>query len=219
MTAFARAFTAGLLSVLAICAAAQQTEQGPTNRTAGQGMMGQDRGQWMGPGMMTGPQGGMGPGMMTGPRGRMGPGMMSSTARMSYYMRNGVPAGYRGEVSPLAPTPEVVSDGARLYAENCASCHGAKGFGDGEAGRGLDPPPANLARRIRMPMLDDAYLLWTISEGGAPVGSAMPAYKDILSRQQMWKIVAAMRAGFPTPPRPGAPAATGSRTGDVPPEE
>ena len=166
-----------------------------------QGWMGHGPGQWMGPGM--------GPWMGRG----------YSMIRHMYYMHNGVPPEYRGKVSPLATSPEIVRDGAKLYAENCASCHGTQGFGDGEAGRDLNPPPANLAYMIGMPMLNDEYLLWTISEGGIPVGSAMPAFKDTLTEDQVWKIVAAMRAGFPTSPQPEAPAGSGPQKEEVRPEE
>lgn len=122
-----------------------------------------------------------------------------SMVRHRYYMRNGVPSEYRGQQNPLPMTPELVRDGAELYAQHCAACHGANGLGDGAAGQALNPPPANLARTIRMPMLGDDYLLWTIAEGGAPFESAMPAFKDILSRDQIWKIIAAMQSGFPAP--------------------
>ena len=135
------------------------------------------------------------------PRGRMpmmgGMGMGRSMARHMYFMRNGVPAAYRGNSSPLAPTTQDIREGATLYADNCATCHGAGGYGDGEGGRGLSPRPANLAHMIRMPMMSDPYLFWTIVEGGEPVGTAMSAFEDVLSKNQIWKIVAAMRAGFP----------------------
>lgn len=51
-------------------------------------------------------------------------------------------------------------------------------------------------------MLNDEYLFWTISEGGAPVGSAMPAFKEMLTEEEIWKIVVAMRAGFPVAGEP-----------------
>ena len=35
-------------------------------------------------------------------------------------------------------------DGKRLYTENCAACHGAKGQGDGELAKHLFKPPADL---------------------------------------------------------------------------
>ena len=43
---------------------------------------------------------------------------------------------------PLAPAkaPDPAR-GAALYAENCASCHGANGDGHGPQAAGLDPPP------------------------------------------------------------------------------
>ena len=50
---------------------------------------------------------------------------------------------------------------------------------------------------IRMPMMADEYLLWAISEGGAPFGTDMPAFKDALSQDEIWQIIAYMRAGFP----------------------
>ena len=157
-------------------------------------MMGQDCcGSWMedGPGMDRGMGHGMG-------RDGMGRGM-PSMIRHRYFMRNGLPSSYRNKVSPLSQPGTTVTEGAKLYAANCASCHGTQGFGDGEAGRDLNPPPANIAHMMGMPMFNDAYLFWTVSEGGAPVGSAMPAFKDVLSDEEIWKIIAAMRTGFPAP--------------------
>ncbi len=43
----------------------------------------------------------------------------------------------------------------------------------------------------------DEYLLWTISDGGAQLGTEMPAYKEILTDNQIWQIVTYMRVGFP----------------------
>lgn len=83
------------------------------------------------------------------------------------------------------------------YAKQCASCHGAQGMGDGEAGRGLSPSPALLAYMIQMPMSVDEYMLWTISDGGKEFGTAMPDFKDKLSEEEIWQIVAFMRSGFP----------------------
>ena len=36
---------------------------------------------------------------------------------------------------------------------------------------------------IRMPMLNDEFLLWTVSEGGAPLGTGMPAFKGVLTTE------------------------------------
>jgi mono/diheme cytochrome c family protein len=50
---------------------------------------------------------------------------------------------------------------------------------------------------IQMPMLIDEYMLWSIADGGNAFGSPMPAFGETLSRDQIWKIVIFLRAGFP----------------------
>ena len=68
---------------------------------------------------------------------------------------------------------------------------------DGEAAKDLHPSPALLAYMIQMPMSVDEYLMWTVSEGGKAFETAMPGFKSTLSAEEIWKIVAYMRAGFP----------------------
>ena len=45
--------------------------------------------------------------------------------------------------TPEMPLPP---EGAALYADNCAICHGPGGRGDGPLAAGLDPAPADLTR-------------------------------------------------------------------------
>jgi mono/diheme cytochrome c family protein len=81
-----------------------------------------------------------------------------------------------------------------LFVRHCASCHGERGAGDGEAGAALNPPPANLAFAGRRPIASDGYLFWTIAEGGVPVGSAMPPFDGVLADEEIWQIIAYVRA-------------------------
>ncbi|MDP6415685.1 MAG: cytochrome c [Gammaproteobacteria bacterium] len=121
-------------------------------------------------------------------------GMMNvSHTRHHFAMMNGVDAAYKDEENPLEATLANIAAGETLYQQNCASCHGRNGVGDGEAGRDLDPAPTNIARFAGMKMASDGYLLWTIAEGGAPIGSAKPAFKEVLSREQSWQIVLYLR--------------------------
>ena len=115
------------------------------------------------------------------------------------YMNQGVPSEYRGLQSPLSPNSTDIAAGGTLYADNCARCHGNSGNGDGEAGRDLSPSPALLAHMVRMPMAVDEYLFWAISEGGTEFGTDMPAFKNTLSKEDIWGVIAYMRAGFPQP--------------------
>lgn len=130
-----------------------------------------------------------------------GPGMHPEIrARMQRhwtFMHEGVPKQYQGARSTVSATPENIAAGGQLYHTQCASCHGKKGLGDGEAEKGLSPSPALLAYMIQMPVSVDEYLLWTISEGGIQFGTAMPAFRERLSTEEIWKIVTYMRVGFP----------------------
>ena len=112
-------------------------------------------------------------------------------------MNVGVPPEYRGQLNPLATTRSVVKEGSMLYQKQCAVCHGAEGMGDGEAANGLNPSPALLAYMVQRPQSVDEYMMWTISAGGKAFGTPMPAFKDMLSKEDIWKIVTFMRAGFP----------------------
>lgn len=154
-----------------------------------QGPMQQDRFDMWNPHWMNRDRWGLGNGMM-------GPEHQQRMQRHWTFMHAGVPQAYRGKSNPHAITPNFIQAGSSLYAKQCASCHGAQGMGDGEAGRGLSPSPALLAYMIQMPMSVDEYMLWTISDGGQEFETAMPAFKDTLSQKEIWQIVAFMRSGF-----------------------
>ncbi len=113
------------------------------------------------------------------------------------FMNGMVPVPYRGRTSPLEPTPGTLAAGSVVYQANCAGCHGRNGFGDGDNGRSLSPSPALLNFLVQMPGAVDEYLFWSVAEGGPPFGSEMPAFKDRLTDDQIWQVIAYMRAGFP----------------------
>jgi mono/diheme cytochrome c family protein len=80
-------------------------------------------------------------------------------------------------------------DGGRLHKPHCATCHGTKGFGDEETGRDFPPSPVLSTYVIKRRRSVDEYLLWSISDSGAQFGTEMPAFKEILTDQQIWQIV------------------------------
>ena len=124
--------------------------------------------------------------------------MGGSMARHHVAMMGGVPAPYANLANPLPQNAATVERGARVYAANCASCHGITGRGDGADARKLNPRPANLARLSSMPMSRwDPLMYWTIAEGGAQFGTAMPAFKDSLSNDDIWAATAYIQARLP----------------------
>jgi mono/diheme cytochrome c family protein len=98
-----------------------------------------------------------------------------------------VPAEYAGLINPLGP--DAASGGEKVFSANCAMCHGSQGHGDGPAGQSLDPRPKNLAG-IQAAAGDD-FLFWRIREGKP--GTAMVAWKGILSDEQIWQTVSFIR--------------------------
>ncbi|MBF0179141.1 MAG: c-type cytochrome [Magnetococcales bacterium] len=72
-----------------------------------------------------------------------------------------------------------------LFRQHCQGCHGVNGKGSGQgmghAGR-LDFAGKGLLQK-------DAYLFWTIHEGGSAFHSTMPAYKEILRQEDIWRLV------------------------------
>ena len=129
--------------------------------------------------------------------GMMGPGQQQRMQRHWSFMHEGIPSTYVGARNPFSPDKQTITEGRKLYSDNCASCHGKSGLGDGDLASSLSPSPALLAYMIQMPMSVDPYMLWAILDGGAAFGTAMPAFKEALSQDEIWKIVTFMRAGFP----------------------
>ena len=97
-----------------------------------------------------------------------------------------VPSDYMGKIIP--PNTNV-SAGADIFKTDCATCHGESGHGDGSAGQALDPRPANLVALSKISA--DDFLFWKISTGVD--GTAMPAWKGILTDQQIWQAIAFIR--------------------------
>jgi mono/diheme cytochrome c family protein len=123
-----------------------------------------------------------------------GGGMMGmATLRRQFVMRNGIDPKYAYAANPLRPDAENLAAGRKLFETNCATCHGTGGLGDGPAAKGLNPPPPNIAATARMPMTTDAYLYWTVAEGGVPLRTAMPPFKDALKPEEIWQVILYLR--------------------------
>ena len=83
----------------------------------------------------------------------------------------------------ITPDP---SRGAPLYAQQCSVCHGAAGAGDGPAGVGMTPPPANLRDAARLDRLSLYAIYNTLGMGVE--GTDMPAFADQLDDRQRWDL-------------------------------
>ncbi|MBI6854750.1 cytochrome c/FTR1 family iron permease [Pseudomonas cichorii] len=89
----------------------------------------------------------------------------------------------------VSQAPIITPDparGAPLYAQNCSVCHGDTGAGDGPAGIGLTPAPANLRDAARLDRLSLYDIYNTLGLG--ITGTDMPAFADQLDDRQRWDI-------------------------------
>lgn len=84
---------------------------------------------------------------------------------------------------PLAPSiaPDL-NQGAALYKQNCASCHGGDGDGRGPAARGLDPPPIDFTDRSRA-RERSVFGLYQVIEQGLE-GTSMPSFAHLTSEDR-----------------------------------
>ena len=77
------------------------------------------------------------------------------------------------------------SDGAALYAEYCAACHGTGGRGDGPAASGLSARPADLTRLAAsnggaFPVVAVMGKVYGYSRGQGGGGGPMPEFGPLL---------------------------------------
>lgn len=87
--------------------------------------------------------------------------------------------------NPVPATPQTIEAGKSLYEDNCLSCHGDEGKGDGIAAQGLSVKPANFTDPKLMKSETDGALFWKMSNGKGP----MPSWKGSLSETERWQLV------------------------------
>ena len=90
----------------------------------------------------------------------------------------------QAEVPADLETPGAIRAGARLFRENCVSCHGAPGIAPSVHGLTPAPPNLLLAGRRNNP----AEVFPKVKNGIR--GTAMPAWGDQLPDQSIWALAA-----------------------------
>jgi len=123
----------------------------------------------------------------------------------------GVPIAIMGGYSRSAPVlhpasdpddlQEEVSRGAKLFAANCASCHGSAGRGEGKASASLLPKPANLTAAL----FSDERLSSVLWNGVA--GSSMPPWRQLAAEDLRALVAYVHSLHVPTAAAPSTPDA------------
>ncbi len=89
-----------------------------------------------------------------------------------------------------------VQEGKVIYFQNCFFCHGADLDGRGHFAQAFNPPPPPFRGTDTIAQLPESYVFWRIAKGwkGLPPGatpwdSAMPVFEDLLTEDQIWKVI------------------------------
>lgn len=105
----------------------------------------------------------------------------------------------RGLANPLRADGSIEEDyevGKRVYYQNCLPCHGDGLSGDGHYAHGFNPAPLAFTDNGTIPQLTESFVFWRIAKGGpglpsegAPWNSAMPAWEDFLTQDEIWATI------------------------------
>ena len=91
--------------------------------------------------------------------------------------------------SPPKKTPELLSQGKKLYDQNCVTCHGPKGDGKGQLGAALKPAPSDFTKPFPQWAFGkgDLKKVFDVITKGIP-NSSMVKW-DQLPEQERWALV------------------------------
>ena len=136
------------------------------------------------------------------------PGAITWEPRALSYPRNGYSPQSTKVDAIASATPYAIHDrppemprlnseqrrGGALYQKNCAFCHAADGTGRNWIGSFLEPHPRDLTDKSELSEMSEAQLAAAIADG--LLGTSMPAWKSVLSEQDIQAIAAYVNRAF-----------------------
>lgn len=104
-----------------------------------------------------------------------------------------------GLANPLRTRSELQQHyerGKEVYYQNCLPCHGDHLDGRGHYAHGLSPAPANFQDNGTIAQLTESFVFWRVAKGGVglpregtPWNSAMPAWENFLTEDDIWSVI------------------------------
>jgi mono/diheme cytochrome c family protein len=90
--------------------------------------------------------------------------------------------------SPLTVNDKVLAAGRKVFSDKCQKCHGSKGLGDGPDADPEHAEEMNLTNPKRAERNPDGVVYYKVLNGRRK--PKMPAFKEELSTEQIWSVVA-----------------------------
>ncbi len=107
--------------------------------------------------------------------------------KMMKTVKHKLTVGGKDVPNPIPASAENIADGQEHFGHHCGICHGLDGQGTGVPfAAKMSPPVPDLSSKDVQDYAD-GQLKWVIEKGIDPSG--MPAWKEILSDEEMWKVV------------------------------
>lgn len=100
-------------------------------------------------------------------------------------------------VNPVPPTDRNLAEGMKLYAQNCAVCHGGSSANPTNVARGLYQKPPQLAKD-GVEDDPDGVIYWKLDHGIRWTG--MPAFGKTLRETQLWQLTLFLKKMDHLPP-------------------
>jgi mono/diheme cytochrome c family protein len=104
-----------------------------------------------------------------------------------------------GLENPLRADGSIAEDyeeGKRVYYQNCLPCHGDGLDGNGHYAHALTPRPLPFTGSGTIAQLTESFVFWRVAKGGpglpregTPWNSAMPAWEEMLTADEIWSVI------------------------------
>jgi hypothetical protein len=117
-------------------------------------------------------------------------------ARITFQGRNIDITGLENPLRHRGTIEEHYAEGRRIYYQNCLPCHGDLLDGQGHFAHGLNPVPLAFDDPGTIAQLTESFVFWRIAKGGpglpregTPWNSAMPAWDEFLTEDEIWAVI------------------------------
>ncbi|MBI4546053.1 MAG: cytochrome c [Gemmatimonadetes bacterium] len=104
-----------------------------------------------------------------------------------------------GLENPLRADGSIAEDyqrGKQIYYQNCVPCHGDGLDGRGHYAHGFNPAPLDFTDNGTIAQLTESFVFWRVAKGGpglpregTPWNSAMPAWEEFLTEEEIWAVI------------------------------
>ena len=117
-------------------------------------------------------------------------------ARITFRGRTMELAGLENPLRQRGSLEEHAQRGKTIYYQNCLPCHGDLLDGAGHFAHGFNPTPLAFDDPGTIAQLTESFVFWRIAKGGpglpregTPWNSAMPAWEDFLTEDEIWSVI------------------------------